>query len=377
MKYFDIQGTKVSRLGYGCMRFPVIDGDNSKIDEAKAAELLKRAINNGVNYIDTAYNYHGKMSESFVGKFVEENSLRDEVLLTTKLPAWLVEKTEDFERLMEEQLSNLRTDHIDFYLLHSLDIKTFRKIVDLGVFDFIKKAKASGKVRHMGFSFHDEFPAFEEMVNSFPWDFCQIQLNYLDVDYQAGQKGYELATKLGIPVVIMEPLKGGRLSNPPKEIRELSDEFKPLTPSQVALKYPLNLPNVMTVLSGMSAKEQVDENIEMASSVEPNSVTEKEKEFFSKACEFFKAKEQIGCTACEYCMPCTVEINIPKVFSLWNNAFIFDEEEKSKKAYADYLKDRKTAADACIACGKCEGLCPQNLEIIEGLQKAHDFLTEE
>lgn len=197
------------------------------------------------------------------------------------------------------------------------------------------------------------------------------------MDYQAGQKGYELATKLGIPVVIMEPLKGGRLSNPPKEVRELSDEFKPLTPSQVALKYPLNLPNVMTVLSGMNADEQVDENIEMASSVEPNSVTEKEKEFFSKACEFFKAKEQIGCTACEYCMPCTVEINIPKVFSLWNNAFIFDEEEKSKKAYADYLKDGKTAADACIACGKCEGLCPQNLEIIEGLQKAHDFLTEE
>lgn len=374
MKYFDIDGTKVSRLGYGCMRFPIIDGDNSKINEEEASKLLLEAIDKGVNYIDTAYNYHGKKSESFVGKFVEENNLRDKVLLTTKLPAWLVEKTEDFEKLMEEQLSNLRTDHIDFYLLHSLDIKTFRKIKELGVFDFIKKAKASGKVRHMGFSFHDEFPAFEEIVNSFDWDFCQIQLNYLDLDYQAGQKGYEMATKLGIPVVIMEPLKGGRLSHPPKEIMEMADEFKPLSPSQVALKYPLNLPNVMTVLSGMNASEQVKENVEMASTVEPNSVTEKEIEFFKKARDLFKSREQIGCTACEYCMPCTVEINIPKVFSLWNNAFLYDEPEKSKEAYKKYLEEGKVAADECIACGKCEGLCPQNLEIIKGLEKAHEFL---
>lgn len=374
MKYFNIDGTLVSRLGYGCMRFPIIDGDNSKINEKEASRLLLEAIDGGVNYIDTAYNYHGKMSESVVGKFVEENNLRDKVLLTTKLPAWLVEKTEDFEKLMEEQLSNLRTDHIDFYLLHSLDIKRFRKIKELGVFDFIKKAKASGKVRHMGFSFHDEFPAFEEIVNSFDWDFCQIQLNYLDLDYQAGQKGYEMATKLGIPVVIMEPLKGGRLSNPPKEIKKMTDEFSPLTPSQVALKYPLNLPNVMTVLSGMNASEQVQQNVEMASTVEPNSVTDREKDFFKKARDLFKSREQIGCTACEYCMPCTVEINIPKVFSLWNNAFLYDEPEKSKEEYRKYLEEGKVSADECISCGKCEGLCPQNLEIIKGLEKAQEFL---
>lgn len=374
MEYFDIDGTKVSRLGYGCMRFPIIDGINSKIDEEKASKLLLEAIDEGVNYIDTAYNYHGKMSESFVGKFVEQNNLRDKVNLTTKLPAWLVEKTEDFERLMKEQLSNLRTDHIDFYLLHSLDIKTFRKIKELGVFDFIKKVKASGQVRHIGFSFHDEFPAFEEILKSFDWDFCQIQLNYLDTNYQAGKNGYLMATKLGIPVVIMEPLKGGRLSNPPKEIKEMADEFKPLTPSQLALKYPLNLENVMTVLSGMNESKQVHENIEMASNVEPNSITEKEKEFFKKARNIFKSKEQIGCTACEYCMPCTVEINIPKIFSLWNNAFIFDEPEKSKENYKKYLLDEKTSAKECIECGKCEGLCPQNLNIIEGLKKAHLFL---
>ncbi len=376
MKYFNIGEDKVSRLGYGCMRFPIIDGDNDKINEEEATKQLLHAIEKGVNYIDTAYVYHGGTSEAFVGKFVQEHGLRDKLHLVTKLPCWKVETYEDFEKFMNEQMANLRTDVIDFYLLHSLDIKTFRKVKDLGVFDFMDKIKKEGKVKHMGFSFHDEFPAFEEMVKAYDWDFCQIQLNYLDTDYQAGLKGYELATSLGIPVVIMEPLKGGRLSNPPKEVLDLNDEFKPLSPSQQALKFPLSLDNVMTVLSGMNDIKQIDENIEMAATVDSSSITEADKAFYKKARDIFKSREQIGCTACEYCMPCTVEINIPRIFSMWNNAFLYDEGDKSKEAYKKYIEEGKVAPDACIECGKCEGECPQNLEIIEGLRQAQEFLEK-
>lgn len=375
MKYFNISNDKVSRLGYGCMRFPVIDGDNAKIDEAKASEQLMHAIKNGINYIDTAYVYHGKNSEKFVGKFVQENNLRDDLFLVTKIPCWMVEKYEDFDKFLNEQLENLRTEYLDFCLLHSLDLKAFKKIKELGVFDFIEKAVASGKIRHIGFSFHDEYPAFEEILKSYDWDFCQIQLNYLDTEYQAGMKGYELATSLGIPVVIMEPLKGGRLSNPPEEILKLSDEFKPLSPSQQALKFPLSLPNVMTVLSGMNDITQIDENIQIASEVEPDSLSEEDKNFYKKARDIFKSREKIGCTACEYCMPCTVEINIPRVFSLWNDAFLFDEEEKSKDSYKKYIEEKTPAID-CISCGQCEAVFPQHLDIIDGLREAHEYLTK-
>lgn len=373
MRYFDIGGVEVSRLGFGCMRFPVIDDDNGKINKEESEKLLLDAIKRGLNYIDTAYPYHEETSEDFVGEFLQKHNLRDKVQLATKLPCWLVEKEEDFERLLNIQLEKLQTDHIDFYLLHSLDIKRFRKIMDLGVLDFCKKIKEKGIVKHIGFSFHDEYKAFEEIFNAYDWDFCQIQLNYLDIDYQAGMKGYELATKNNVPVIIMEPLKGGRLSNPPEEIKDMSKKFEPLSYSQVALKFPLSLENVMTVLSGMNSFKQVEENCDMADKVDYNSLTDEEKEFYKVSRQVYKNREQIGCTACEYCMPCTVEINIPKVFSLWNKAFLYDEEEKSKSDYEKYLKDG-VSPEECIECGKCEDICPQHLEIIKGLKDAHEFL---
>lgn len=373
MRYFDIGGVEVSRLGFGCMRFPVIDDDNGKINKEESEKLLLDAIKRGLNYIDTAYPYHEETSEDFVGEFLQKHNLRDKVQLATKLPCWLVEKEEDFERLLNIQIEKLQTDHIDFYLLHSLDIKRFRKIFDLGVLDFCKKIKEKGIVKHIGFSFHDEYKAFEEIFNAYDWDFCQIQLNYLDVDYQAGMKGYELATKNNVPVIIMEPLKGGRLSNPPEEIKDMSKKFEPLSYSQVALKFPLSLPNVMTVLSGMNSFKQVEENCDMADKVDYNSLTDEEKEFYKASRQVYKNREQIGCTACEYCMPCTVEINIPKVFSLWNKAFLYDEEEKSKSDYEKYLKDG-VSQEECIECCKCEDICPQHLEIIKGLKDAHEFL---
>lgn len=373
MKYFDFNGEKISRLGFGCMRFKTINGDNGKIDKIESSKILKEAIENGLTYIDTAYPYHEKMSEVFVGEFLEENKLRDKIYLATKLPCWFVKEKDDFYRIFNEQLEKLRTDYLDFYLLHSLDIKRFRQMVDLGVFDFLNEIKEKGLVKNIGFSFHDEYEAFEEIVKSYDWDFCQIQLNYLDINLQAGMKGYNLAKEMNIPIVIMEPVKGGRLANPPSEVKKLMAEFTDLTPAQQAIKFPLSLENVMTVLSGMNTSEQVAENIAIASA-DP-SLTEKEIEFYEKARKIYKSREQIACTACEYCLPCTVEINIPKVFSMWNNAFLYDEAEKSKKAYQEYLKDGVNP-EACIECGKCENICPQSLEIIEGLRQANEFLSK-
>lgn len=373
MKYFKIKDREISRLGYGCMRFPIVDGDNGIIDKEKAEPLLIHAIEQGVNYIDTAYPYHEKTSESFVGEVLKAHNIRGKVNLATKLPCWLVKEPEDFQKILDEQLKNLKTDYIDFYLLHSLDLKTYRKMEDIGVLKFLDEIKEKGIVKHVGFSFHDEYVAFVEILESYDWDFCQIQLNYMDTDYQAGLKGYKLAEEKQIPVVIMEPLKGGRLSNPPKEVVELKNQVTKDSPSQLALKYPLSLKNVMTVLSGMNTKDQIDENIETASTVEPGKLTAEEKEFYQKAKAVYKKRERIGCTGCEYCMPCTVKINIPKVFSLWNKAYLYDEETESKKAYQAYLKDGITP-EKCIECKKCERECPQNLEIVEGLKQAHKYL---
>ena len=375
MKQFDLKGQKISRLGFGCMRFKTFDNDNGKIDKKLASKLLLEAINEGLTYIDTAYPYHNKMSEKFVGEFLEENNMREKIKLATKLPCWLINTKDDFYKIFEEQLDNLRTSYFDFYLLHSLDIKRFRQMVDLGVFDFLDELKEKGLVRNIGFSFHDEYEAFEEIIKAYPWDFCQIQLNYLDINLQAGMKGYNLAKNMGIPIIVMEPVKGGRLANPPAEIKELIDDFSDLSPAQLALKFVLNLENVMTVLSGMNDINQVRENLKMANKVEINKLSEKEKSFYQKAREIYKTKEKIACTSCEYCLPCTVEINIPKVFALWNNAFLYNEYEKSKKAFEEYLIDG-VSPDSCIECGKCENICPQNLEIIKGLREANEFLTK-
>lgn len=374
MKYFDLNGEQISRLGFGCMRFKTIDGDNGKIDKEASSKDILEAIDKGLTYIDTAYPYHDGKSEKFIGEFLEENKLRDKIKLTTKLPCWLVKERDDFYKLLNEQLDNLRTDHLDFYLLHSLDVKRFRQVVELGVLDFLTEIKEKGLVKHVGFSFHDEYPAFEEIIKTYDWDFCQIQLNYLDVDYQAGLKGYELAKEMGIPVVIMEPVKGGRLANPPEELKDLLKDFTDLSPAQEALKFPLSLDNVMTVLSGMNDIDQVRENLEMASTTDYNSLTKEDENFYEKARSVYKSRERIGCTACEYCLPCTVDINIPKVFGLWNKAYLYDEADKSRKEYKAYLEEGVSPTE-CIECGKCEGICPQNLEIIKGLKEADEYLA--
>lgn len=373
MKYFDYKGEKISRLGFGCMRFKTLDGDNGKIDKKESEKIILEAIDRGLTYIDTAYPYHKGQSEKFLGEFLEKYQLREEIQLTSKLACWLVKDYDDFYKLLNEQLDNLRTNYLDFYLLHSLDINRFKQMVDLGIFDFLDDIKAKGLVKNVGFSFHDEYPAFEEIIKAYPWDVCQIQLNYLDINYQAGIRGYQLAKSMNIPVIIMEPIKGGRLANPPYEIVKSLKEFTDLSPAQEALKFPLSLDNVMTVLSGMNNLDQVRENIKIASEVSYDSLTKDDRAFYEKARLIYKNREQIACTSCQYCLPCTVGINIPKVFGLWNKAYLYDEKDKSRKAYETYLKEG-IDPNKCIKCGKCEKVCPQNLKIIEGLKMADKFL---
>ncbi|PIE98723.1 MAG: aldo/keto reductase [Treponema sp.] len=369
---FTKDNLKVSALGFGCMRFPVIDGDNSKIDEPKAEELLEYAISNGVNFIDTAYPYHGGTSEAFVGRFLKKTGLREKVYLSTKNPVYYAKKHEDFEKYLDEQLTNLKTDYIDFYLLHMLNAKSWKKILELDVFKFIENAKKSGKIKYIGFSFHDGYSLFPKIVDSYNWDFCLIQLNYLDINYQAGLKGLKYATSKNISTMIMEPLKGGKLSNPPEEVLEVFSEFEG-SPSSKALSFLYDMKEVSLVLSGMTKMEHVIENIKTASTLLPDTLSKELRESYVKAKQIFDSKIKIDCTSCAYCKTCPQEIAIPEIFGLYNNIFLFGDKDRPKKEYQYYIKKERDASK-CVACGICEKACPQNLKIISGLAESRAML---
>lgn len=370
-RYFTKDKLKVSTLGFGCMRFPIIDGDNSAIDYDKSIDMVRYAINNGLNYIDTAYNYHGGNSEKFVAKVLEDG-YREKVYLATKNPVWLAETYEDFEKLLDEQLENLNTDYIDFYLLHSLNGKSWEKIVKLNVFDFIKEAKKKGKIKYIGFSFHDEFSLFKEIIDSHDWDFCQIQLNYMDRQFQAGLEGLSYAAEKDISVVIMEPIKGGKLVEPPKEIEAIFDESNvQRSPAAWALKYLYDFDDVAVVLSGMSTMAQVKENIETAS--ESTKLSPKELAIIDRVTKVYRDKIQVDCTSCRYCMPCPSNVAIPNIFQQYNDIYVYDQLEQSQNNYKHLIENQKDAS-MCIECGECEAICPQNLAIIELLKEAETNL---
>lgn len=371
---FTNDNLKVSLLGFGCMRFPVIDGDNSKIDEKLSEEMLEYAIGRGVNYIDTAYNYHGGNSEAFVGNFLKKNNLRDKIYLASKSPVWLVEEYDDFEKLLDEQLEKLQTDYIDFYLLHSLHKKVYDKIESLNVFKFLDEAKKKGKIKYAGFSFHDELPLFKKIIDAYPWDFCLIQLNYMDTEMQAGLKGLEYAASKGIDVVIMEPIKGGKLASPSEEIKEIwSKNEIERTPAEWALRWLFNYEEISLVLSGMSTLNHVKENIRIANEGSPNSLTDKELSLISQVKEVYIEKVKVGCTSCEYCQPCPTDVAISDIFGLYNNMYVYDTVENSKKSYKQLVENSKDVSK-CVECGACEQICPQHLKVISLLKDAHKEL---
>jgi len=356
----------ISSLGFGTMRFPTIKNEGD-IDIQKTTEMLDYAIYNGLNYIDTAFTYHNGMSENFLGDYLEKRKVRDKSFLATKMPVWKIEKYSDLDYYFNIQLRRLRTSYIDFYLLHSLWQGSWEKVKNLNMLDFLIKKKEEGKIRFFGFSFHDEFNVFKEIIDYYNWDFYQIQLNYMDIDYQAGERGLKYAYEKGIQAIIMEPLKGGKLANPPQSIRNVFDEYKiKKSPVEWALSFLLNKKEILLILSGMSSFEQVKENIEVASKYEINSLNEDELKILSIARNEWLNIKSIGCTNCKYCMPCPNGVNIPKNFEIYNNYIMYGDLNESVSKY-QYLKEEESASN-CRECGTCETLCPQNLEIIKLLK---------
>lgn len=354
---FGKTGVKVSALGFGCMRLPILHDE--VVDENRAIEMIRHAIDEGVNYIDTAYPYHQGESEKIVGKALQDG-YRERTYLATKCPVWKLQKAEDFDTILDEQLEKLQTDHIDFYLLHALS----RERMDEKVkpFDLVKrmeKAREAGKIKYLGFSFHDSYDVFQDIIDYYDgWDFCQIQYNYVDLEHQAGRKGLQYAASKGMGVVVMEPLLGGKLANPAAHVRKVFPEDK--TPVEYALDFLWDQPEVSLLLSGMSDEKQVEENLQFAKRSHIGMVTDQEKEIYKKAKEVFDSMALVGCTGCRYCMPCPFGLDIPKIFSLYN----MTAAHREKEAKAEY-EALEVKADGCKACHHCEKECPQMIKVSE------------
>lgn len=359
---------EVSTLGFGTMRLPVINGETNKINEPKAVELIRSSIDKGINYIDTAYPYHGGNSEVVVGKALKDG-YREKVVLATKMPVWLIEKEEDFEKYLKEQLEKLNTDHIDVYLLHALNKERFNKLKEQNVFKYLDKWKREGIIKYCGFSFHDKYEVFKEIVDSYDFDMCQIQYNYLDTEYQAGLKGLKYASGKNLALVIMEPLRGGSLvKKPPVKIENILNKVHK-TAAEIALSFIFNHKEVTTVLSGMNEEAQVDENINTASKVLPKSLSEEELIAIDEIKNVYSELMKVNCTSCEYCMPCPYGVNIPRNFSLYNEYGMFDKYKECKNQYNSMNESMR--ASSCRKCGKCEKACPQNLPIRKLLEEVH------
>lgn len=356
------------------MRLPIIGEDKSKINEKKAIEMIRTAIDGGVNYIDTAYPYHEGKSEIVVGKALRDG-YREKVKLATKLPIWLVNETEDFDRFLDSQLKKLQTDYVDFYLLHALDKEKWQKVLDLNLLEKARMAKKDGRIRHICFSFHDDLATFKKIVGGFEdWTMCQIQLNLLDSDFQAGVEGMKYADKKGLAVVVMEPLKGGKLALPPENIKKMWQEIGGVkTAVDGALKWVWNWPQVSLLLSGMGNLEQVNQNINSAEESKVGLFGEKEMKITKKIEKAYEKIQPIPCTKCQYCLPCPRGVNIPKIFEIYNGKEVFYDLAEAKKKYAELAK--KERGGNCMACKKCEGLCPQRIEISQWLTKIDKELS--
>lgn len=355
---------KVSALGFGVMRLPTLGGDPAKIDEPTATEMLRYAIDHGVNYLDTAYMYHGGNSEKFLSK-VLLNGYREKVKLATKMPTWLIKTRQDMDKYFNEQLTKLQTNTIDFYLLHGLDHKGWKKLSRLNVINWLERKIDEHKICHLGFSFHDKLSTFKQIIDSYNnWTMCQIQYNYMDADYQAGTQGLEYAAAKGLAVVIMEPIAGGRLAlNPPKQIQNIWNKAKTRrTQAEWALRWVWNHPEVSVVLSGMSTLQQVKENVKTANHSEPPTLTAQELTLIQEIAKKYRKLGFVACTKCRYCQPCPEGVKIPEIIELYNQYYANDRDPKIKTLYRKNITPEHRAKK-CVKCGKCEELCPQKLPI--------------
>ncbi len=376
MKYrtFGKLGIQGSAFGLGCMRFNGAASGDSVIDEQKAISLIRRAIDGGVTYLDTAYVYLDKTSEIVLGKALQDG-YRDKVTIATKMPAEAVKNRADMEALLAEELAKLQTDHIDFYLMHGIDKEKWEYFKSIGAPEFFEEMKQAGKIRYKCFSFHGPYEDFEYIIKDNDWDMVQIQYNFMDVDNQAGTKGLELAGSLGIPVVIMEGLLGGRLANAPDNVQALYDAFPVRrSPVEWAFRWLCNHPEIATVLSGCNEEAQVDDNLRIFDTVEPGIMTPDELKLMEDVRSAYNSRTKIGCTGCRYCMPCPNGVNIPGIFSAWNNVSLYNTDPKTDWNMQNILRNDETA-EKCIQCGACEAACPQHLPIIDSLQAAWKELT--
>lgn len=372
---------EVSALGFGCMRLPT---KNVAIDEKEATQMLHYAVEHGVNYVDTAYAYHNGQSEPFVGRALK-GAYRAKVKLATKLPSWLIHEAADFDRYFNEQLERLQTDMIDFYLLHALNDRWWPKLKELGVLDWLEKQMRHGRIGYAGFSFHDNYPVFEEIIDAYEWTFCQIQYNYMNITHQAGLKGLRYAASKGIAIVVMEPLLGGNLVNPPAPIQVLWNSAEtPRTPVDWALQWVWNHPEVAVALSGMSTFNQTVENVESAERSVSGVFTEAELRLVDQARKKYQTLQPIPCTGCGYCLPCPQGVAIPVNFDNYNKGLMYDNAAGARGEYTWMAEAHRLGiapvdgrAVNCIQCGICEEKCPQNIPISQWMPVVHNVLGDE
>ncbi len=371
-------GEEVSLLGYGCMRLPSKRG---VIDRELAHEQMKLAFDSGVNYYDTAYFYHAGKSEGVLGEFVKKYNLRDKIYIADKLPFALTNRQQGITNIFNTQLKRLGTDYIDFYLMHALaSFDNWKRLKELGIIEFIAEKKKSGVIKNIGFSFHGKQEEFLKIIEDYDWDFCQIQYNYLDVNYQAGKVGLDRAKELGIGVVVMEPLRGGALaSKAPEAVYDLLKQKEGNSnPAYWALRFVMNHEGVGTVLSGMNVTEHIKQNIEVASTTTENCMTAEEHAVIEEITAIYKDLMKVPCTGCNYCMPCPAGIEIPSIFSQYNSKYFFGKSLSKELEYiaksVGIIGGKKMGANVCLSCGKCVAKCPQFIDIPTKLKEAHaDF----
>ena len=370
MQYrLDKYGNEISVLGFGCMRFR---RKGAGIDMEQAEQQLVTAIENGVNYLDTAYIYPG--SEAAVGEILAQNGLRDKVYIATKLPHYLIKSRKDMEKKFAEELRRLQTDHIDYYLMHMLtDVLTWEKLKQIGILEFLEEKKQAGAIRQVGFSYHGGTDMFCKLVDAYDWDFCQIQYNYMDENTQAGRRGLHYAHEKGLPVIIMEPLRGGKLANnlPKEAVQAFAEHPAGYTPAGWAFRWLWDQKEVTCILSGMNSMEMLRENLETANSARVGDFGEIEEEMLKKVVAAINAKMKVGCTGCGYCMPCPQGVDIPGMFAAYNRRYSEGKFAGLKEHFmCSAVRKDSTAAYLCIGCGKCEKHCPQAIPIREKLKEA-------